>query len=90
MKAAIPHMMQQRGGCIINMSSGVSVIGAVANCSYTAAKAGTFGLTFGAALDLGPYGIRVNVLFPAGNSRLADKHEPLARRLQGRTAPADE
>jgi NAD(P)-dependent dehydrogenase (short-subunit alcohol dehydrogenase family) len=76
MKAAIPHMIAQRRGSIINMSSGVSVIGAVANCSYTAAKAGTVGLTFGAALDLGPYGIRVNVLFPAGNSRLADKHEP--------------
>ena len=76
MKAAIPHMIQQRGGSIINMSSGVSVIGAVANCSYTAAKAGTIGLTFGAALDLGPYGIRVNAIFPAGNSRLADKHEP--------------
>jgi NAD(P)-dependent dehydrogenase (short-subunit alcohol dehydrogenase family) len=76
MKAAIPHMIQQRGGSIINMSSGVSVIGAVANCSYTAAKAGTIGLTFGAALDLGPYGIRVNVLFPAGNSRLAAKNEP--------------
>ena len=76
MKAAIPHMIVQRRGAIINMSSGVSIIGAVANCSYTAAKAGTIGLSFGAALDLGPYGIRVNVLFPAGNSRLADKHEP--------------
>jgi NAD(P)-dependent dehydrogenase (short-subunit alcohol dehydrogenase family) len=76
MKAAIPHMIRQRGGSIINMSSGVSIIGAVANCSYTAAKAGVIGLTFGAALDLGPYGIRVNALFPAGNSRLADKHEP--------------
>ena len=62
MKAAIPHMIRQRGGSIINMSSGVSVIGAVANCSYTAAKAGAIGLTFGAALDLGPYGIRVNAL----------------------------
>jgi len=87
MKAAIPHMIQQRGGSIINMSSGVSIIGAVANCSYTAAKAGTIGLTFGAALDLGPYAIRVNAIFPVGNSRLSDKHEPWRDVYQAETRP---
>jgi NAD(P)-dependent dehydrogenase (short-subunit alcohol dehydrogenase family) len=75
-KAVVPHLIGQRSGSIVNMSSGVAVIGAVANCGYTAAKAGVIGLTFAAAMDLGPYGIRVNALFPAAASRLDDKHEP--------------
>lgn len=87
MKAAVPHFIGQRQGSIINMSSGVSVVGAVANCSYTSAKAGIIGLTFGAALDLGPFGIRVNALFPAGNSRLTDKHEPWRDVYQAEARP---
>ena len=74
--AAAPRFIEQRSGCILNVSSGVATIGAVANTGYTAAKAGVIGLTFGAALDLGPYGIRVNVIFPAGHSRLDGKPEP--------------
>jgi len=76
MSAVVGPFIEQRHGCIINVSSGVAVIGAVANTGYTAAKAGVIGLTMGAALDLGPYGIRVNVVFPAGHSRLDGKPEP--------------
>jgi NAD(P)-dependent dehydrogenase (short-subunit alcohol dehydrogenase family) len=76
MSAAVPHFIEQRAGCILNVSSGVAIIGAVANTGYSTAKAGVIGLTLGAALDLGPYGIRVNVIFPAGHSRLDGKPEP--------------
>jgi NAD(P)-dependent dehydrogenase (short-subunit alcohol dehydrogenase family) len=76
MKAAIPHMRAQRSGSIVNMSSGVSVVGSVATSNYCAAKAGIIGLSFGAAMELGPFGIRVNVIFPAGHTRLHTKHEP--------------
>jgi len=75
-KAALPELMTRGSGSIINISSGVAVAGAVAVSNYAAAKAGILGLTFGAALDLGPLGIRVNAVFPAGWSRLFDKPEP--------------
>jgi NAD(P)-dependent dehydrogenase (short-subunit alcohol dehydrogenase family) len=75
-RAVANHLIAQQSGCILNISSGVAVSGAVANCSYTAAKAGIVGLTMGLALDLGPLGIRVNAICPAGHSRLFDKPEP--------------
>jgi NAD(P)-dependent dehydrogenase (short-subunit alcohol dehydrogenase family) len=76
MRAAAPHLIAQRSGSIINMSSGVSVLGAIANAGYCAAKAGVLGLSAAAAMDLGPFGIRVNSLFPAASSRLDTKQEP--------------
>jgi NAD(P)-dependent dehydrogenase (short-subunit alcohol dehydrogenase family) len=75
MRAAAPVMIEAREGVFINMSSGVGVVGAVANTGYCAAKAGVLGLSWAAALDLGPFGIRVNVLFPAAASRLDTKRE---------------
>jgi NAD(P)-dependent dehydrogenase (short-subunit alcohol dehydrogenase family) len=76
MRAAAPHLMAQKAGSIINMSSGVSLLGAIANAGYCAAKAGVLGLSAAAAMDLGPFGIRVNSLFPAASSRLDTKEEP--------------
>jgi hypothetical protein len=76
MRAAAPHLITQKSGAIINMSSGVSLLGAIANAGYCAAKAGVLGLSAAAAMDLGPFGIRVNSLFPAASSRLDTKEEP--------------
>jgi NAD(P)-dependent dehydrogenase (short-subunit alcohol dehydrogenase family) len=80
MRAAIPSMIERGSGSIVNVSSGVGLVGAVAVSNYTAAKAGIVGLTFGAALDLGPLGVRVNAICPAGWSRLFDKPEPWRER----------
>ena len=81
-KAAVPHMIEQRSGSIINMSSGVSMAGSVATSAYCASKAGVIGFSFGTAMELGPFGIRVNVIFPAGHSRLHTKPEPWRERYQ--------
>ena len=75
-KAAVPHMIEQRSGSIVNMSSGVSMAGSVAASNYCASKAGIIGFTFATAMELGPFGIRVNAIFPAGHSRLHTKPEP--------------
>ena len=88
MKAAMPVMMEQRAGSIVNMSSGVSVVGSVGTANYCAAKAGIIGLTFAAAMELGPFGIRVNVVFPAGHSRLHTKAEPWRDRYRVQERPA--
>jgi len=73
-KAAAPHMIQQRRGCIVNISSRLSKTGAlldeVSNLQkvtlgcYGAAKAGVNSLTRSFAYELSLYGIRVNAVAP--------------------------
>jgi len=57
-------MAKQGGGAIINMSSGGATQAHRAFCAYDATKGGIEALTRAMALDLGPYGIRVNALMP--------------------------
>lgn len=87
-KAVARHMIERGSGSIINVGSGVFASGAVANCSYPAAKAGVVGLTYSLALDLGPLGLRVNCICPAGHTRLFDKPEPWRDVYQTQPRPA--
>jgi 3-oxoacyl-[acyl-carrier protein] reductase len=52
------------GGSIINIGSRVATVGIPLRAHYTAAKAGLIGLTRSLAKELGPRGIRVNVIAP--------------------------
>jgi NAD(P)-dependent dehydrogenase (short-subunit alcohol dehydrogenase family) len=63
-QAAARQMVQQRGGCIINIGSGCNKVPFPELVSYTASKGGIEMLTKVAALELGPYGIRVNCIAP--------------------------
>jgi NAD(P)-dependent dehydrogenase (short-subunit alcohol dehydrogenase family) len=87
-KAVVPHMIEQRSGSIVNMSSGVSMAGSVATSAYYSSKAGVIGLTFTTAMELGPFGIRVNAIFPGGHSRLHTKPEPWRERYRITERPA--
>ncbi len=59
------HIMERQGsGVIINMSSGGATRAHRGFTSYDAAKGGIEALTRAMALDLAPYGIRVNALVP--------------------------
>ncbi|MGW6424512.1 3-oxoacyl-ACP reductase FabG [Nocardia sp. NPDC055053] len=62
-KAAQKHMVDQGGGAIVNTSS-VSALGNRGQANYAAAKAGIQGLTRTLAMELGPFGIRVNAVAP--------------------------
>lgn len=57
-------MAKQGGGCIINMSSGGATRAHRSFTAYDATKGGIEALTRAMAVDLAPYGIRVNALMP--------------------------
>jgi NAD(P)-dependent dehydrogenase (short-subunit alcohol dehydrogenase family) len=63
-KAAIPHMIAQGGGSIINTSSVHGYLACNRYPVYDAAKAALINLTRQVAIDFGPYGIRSNAICP--------------------------
>ena len=64
MRSAIPHMIKDGGGSIVNISSLASLRGVPQNSAYCASKAGLNMLTQQAALDFGGDKIRCNVICP--------------------------
>ncbi len=63
-KAAAKHMMKQRSGCFINMSSVVGMGGNAGQSNYAASKAGMIAFTQSIAKELGSRGIRANAVAP--------------------------
>jgi SDR family mycofactocin-dependent oxidoreductase len=67
LKAAAPIMIEQgQGGSMILVSSVAGLKSLPAQAHYSAAKHGLVGLCKSAAIELGPYGIRVNSIHPWG------------------------
>jgi 3-oxoacyl-[acyl-carrier protein] reductase len=64
-RAVVPGMLARGAGAIINVSSLMgSPWGWAEHAHYSASKAAIEGLTRGLAVELGPYGIRVNGVAP--------------------------
>ena len=61
---AARSMARRRTGVIINMSSGGATKAHRGNVAYDASKGGIEAMTRAMALDLAPYGIRVNAVVP--------------------------
>jgi 3-oxoacyl-[acyl-carrier protein] reductase len=57
-------MINQKSGCIINISSIWGIAGASCEVAYSTTKAGINGLTKALAKELGPSNIRVNAIAP--------------------------
>jgi 3-oxoacyl-[acyl-carrier protein] reductase len=84
-------MIQRRRGCIIAVSSGLSRQPGPGFSAHTTAKSGLDGFMKSLALELGPQGIRVNVVapgltetdatafIPAAAKAAAGSHLPLGR-----------
>lgn len=76
--------LQNREGCIINISSVAGLMGNAGQCNYAASKAGILGLTKAAARELAPKGIRCNAVAPGfvGTDMTDDqRNNPLLDRI---------
>ena len=63
-REALPHMIRQKSGVIVNVSSMWGEVGASCEVHYSAAKAGLIGLTKALAKEVAPSGVRVNCVAP--------------------------
>lgn len=61
-RAAVPYMVTQKSGKIINISSMWGTSGASCEAAYSAAKSGVNGLTKALAKELAPSNIQVNAI----------------------------
>lgn len=77
MKHAARVMVPAKSGSILSTASVVSHIGGAASHAYCCAKHAVVGLTKNLAVELGPFGIRVNCLSPSALDT------PLAKQFAG-------
>jgi|TARA_B100001996_G_scaffold371550_1_gene347006 NAD(P)-dependent dehydrogenase (short-subunit alcohol dehydrogenase family) len=63
-KLAIPMLKKNRGGSIINLSSGAGIMGFPLRSPYAASKWAIIGVTKTLAMELGKFKIRVNAICP--------------------------
>ena len=64
MRAALPTMMTQRYGKIVNVGGTFGMRGRAGRMAYSASKWGLRGITKSFALEVGPYNINVNCVAP--------------------------
>ena len=63
-KEALPDMISEKDGAIVNISSIWGQVGASCEVHYSASKAAVIGLTKALAKELGPSNVRVNCVAP--------------------------
>lgn len=86
MSRAAARSLRERGGSILNITSGTGLYGLPGQSNYAAAKGGVLGLTRALSLELGRGGVRVNALAPVALTEMtgafADPGNPLGERFR--------
>jgi 3-oxoacyl-[acyl-carrier protein] reductase len=75
-QSVVPGMVERRSGCIVNVSSGLSRAPGVGFVAHSSAKGALDAFSRALALELGPHGIRVNVVAPGLTNTDATAHQP--------------
>ena len=74
---AVPHMIAQGGGSIVNIASTAGISGGAAGAAYTASKHGLVGLTRNTAWMYATKGVRCNAICPGGTkTNIAESMTP--------------
>ena len=63
-RAALPHMIREHRGAVVNISSMWGITGASCEVHYSAAKGGVVTMTKALAKEVAPSGVRVNCVCP--------------------------
>lgn len=85
-RAALPGMMARRSGCIVNTASMAGKKAVPYLAHYCASKWACIGFTKTAAVELGPYGIRVNCVCPGYvATSMQDRELVWEAQLRGKT-----
>jgi NAD(P)-dependent dehydrogenase (short-subunit alcohol dehydrogenase family) len=71
-QAAAVHMKDRRSGRIVNTTSVSGLLGNFGQTNYAAAKAGIYGLTRTASIELQRHGITVNAVAPIAKTRMTE------------------
>jgi len=75
-QAVVRSMVERKTGCIVNVSSGLSRVPGLGFIAHTSAKSALDAFTKALALELGPFGITVNVVAPGLTLTDATAHQP--------------
>lgn len=63
-KAVLPHLIAQKNGKIVSITSGAGIQGGMFTAAYSAAKAGIIAFSKGLAKEMGPNNININLVSP--------------------------
>ncbi|HEY3495413.1 MAG TPA: SDR family NAD(P)-dependent oxidoreductase [Polyangiaceae bacterium] len=85
-QAAALLMKEQGSGRIVNTTSMSGLLGNFGQSNYSAAKAGIYGLTRTASIELQRYGISVNAVAPIAKTRMTEDL-PMFAKIEGTMSP---
>lgn len=84
-REALPAMMRQRSGHVINMSSVAGLVGAPTYTAYAASKFAVRGFSEALRREVAPWGIKVSVVYPGGVKTEFASHAGIRRKTRATT-----